>query len=297
VGTDLGPDSGSDFCDGSDVSLHIFPRLDELATLAAVDLLGTGTSCLVWTSSAPLQQVSMKYLDFTKGRKPHLLTGTRNNLGAESKITYAPSTKFFLDDKEQGRHWFTSLPFPVHCVEKVEAWDHLSRSRFVSKYAYHHGYYDGVEREYRGFAFVEQWDTEEFNLISPDIAENWDSAWYSPPVHTKTWYHNGAFLEGRSLVAALATEYFRQDTDDGEFVNDLLDESVISAKLSYEICRESCRAMTGQTLRHEVYANDGSTKAKFPYTVSESNYTLRVLQQPEDSHGHSIITVNPRESI
>ena len=56
----------------------------------------------------------------------------------------------------------TRLPFPVQVVERVEAIDWIGRSRLVTRYAYHHGYYDAYEREFRGFGMVEQWDTEEF---------------------------------------------------------------------------------------------------------------------------------------
>ena len=36
----------------------------------------------------------------------------------------------------------------------------ISGGRFVSAYTYHHGYFDGVEREFRGFAMVEQSDAD-----------------------------------------------------------------------------------------------------------------------------------------
>ena len=55
------------------------------------------------------------------------------------------------------------FPFPVHVVERVETYDYISRNRFVTRYAYHHGYFDGIEREFRGFGMVEQRDTEEFD--------------------------------------------------------------------------------------------------------------------------------------
>ena len=89
-----------------------------------------------------------------------------NNLGAETVVQYAPSTKFYVADKLAGTPWLTRLPFPVHVVERVETYDYVSRNRFVTRYAYHHGYYDGVEREFRGFGRVDQWDTEEFATLS-----------------------------------------------------------------------------------------------------------------------------------
>ncbi len=98
----------------------------------------------------------MRYIDLMGGQKPHLMIATRNNLGAETVVRYAPSTKFYLADKQAGRPWLTRLPFPVHVVERVETYDHISRNRFVTRYAYHHGYFDGIEREFRGFGMVKQ---------------------------------------------------------------------------------------------------------------------------------------------
>ena len=43
----------------------------------------------------------------------------------------------------------------------METYDRISRNRFVTRYAYHHGFFDGIEREFRGFGMIEQWDTEE----------------------------------------------------------------------------------------------------------------------------------------
>ena len=101
-------------------------------------------------------------------------------------VQYAPSTKFYLADKRAGNPWITRLPFPVHVVERVETFDHISRNRFVTRYAYHHGYFDGIEREFRGFGMVEQWDTEEFAALSTSDAfptgDNIDQASHVPPV-------------------------------------------------------------------------------------------------------------------
>ena len=36
----------------------------------------------------------------------------------------------------------------------------VSNTKLVSTYRYRHGYFDGVEREFRGFAYVEQRDAE-----------------------------------------------------------------------------------------------------------------------------------------
>ena len=173
--------------------------------IVPTDLLGNGTACLVWSSPLPGDaRRPMRYVNLMGGQKPHLLVKTVNNLGAETRVEYAPSTKFYLQDKRDGKPWITRLPFPVHVVERVETYDHISRNRFVTRYAYHHGYFDGEEREFRGFGMVEQWDTEEFAALTADgtlpAANNIDAASHVPPVHTKTWFHTGVYL-GRDHVS------------------------------------------------------------------------------------------------
>ena len=171
--------------------LNVFPRIDELVSIMPTDLLGNGTACLVWSSRLPGDaRRQMRYVNLMGGQKPHLLVKTINNLGAETQVDYAPSTKFYLQDKRDGKPWITRLPFPVHVVEQVETYDHISRNRFVTRYAYHHGYFDGEEREFRGFGMVEQWDTEQFAALADGNApaDNIAAASHVPPVHTKTWY-------------------------------------------------------------------------------------------------------------
>src|SRR5260370_24584064 len=127
------------------------------------------------------------------GQKAHLLVRVTNNLGAETVVQYAPSTRFYVADKLAGTPWLTRLPFPVHVVERVESYDYISRNRFVTRFAYHHGYFDGVEREFRGFGRVDQWDTEDLATLSNSTnfpqPNNDDPSSTVPPTWTKTSFH------------------------------------------------------------------------------------------------------------
>ena len=201
--------------------LNTFPRIDDFANVVSIDLLGNGTACLVW-SSPHIDDASrpMQFVNLMGEGKPHLLVRVFNNLGAETQIDYASSTKFYLLDKSHGRPWITRLPMPVHVVERVTTFDHISRNRFVTRYAYHHGYFDGKEREFRGFGMVEQWDTDELAALSDGRSPAHNVAPESnlPPVHTKTWFHTGAFLRRdriSNIFAGLLNatdhgEYFRE---------------------------------------------------------------------------------------
>jgi hypothetical protein len=201
------------------VSIAVFPAADRLSPVQAIDLLGTGTACLVWSSPLPGETAApLLYVDLMGGRKPHLMTGARNNLGAETRVSYAPSTRFYVADETGGTPWVTRLPFPVQVVDRVETIDWIGRNRLVTRYAYHHGYFDGYEREFRGFGMVEQWDTEEFRTDTAfDDGDfvNWDQKSWSPPVLTRTWFHTGAFADALAVSQQYLSEYWTEPATGG----------------------------------------------------------------------------------
>ncbi len=295
---------------GDRETLKSFPNLDNLSSVMVIDLLGNGTACLVWSSPAPGDAGrQMRYVDLMGGQKPHLMIRTVNNLGAETKITYAPSTKFYLQDKNAGNPWVTKIPFPVHVVERVETQDRISRNHFVTRHVYHHGYFDGVEREFRGFGMVEQWDTEEFEAFGAGgagaAATNSDEAFHVPPVLTRSWFHTGIYL-GRGHVSDFfagmlddrhAGEYYREPgLDNDEASLRLLDDTILPDGLSIDEEREACRALKGSMLRQEVYALDGAPNEQHPYTVTEQNFTIETTQ-PRGDNRHAVFFTHAREAI
>jgi hypothetical protein len=137
-----------------------------LSQLRFIDLLGEGTSALVFTSAGP--QMTHYYFNFcgereagTPALKPYLLTRIDNNLGATTEIFYTSSTQFYLEDKLRGTPWATRLPFPVQVVAKTIVTDAITASQMTQIYRYHEGYFDADAREFNGFGFVESWDSEQ----------------------------------------------------------------------------------------------------------------------------------------
>ena len=274
--------------------LKVFPRIDDVVSIVPADLLGNGTACLVWSSPLPNDaRRQMRYVNLVGSRKPHLLVKTINNLGAETQVDYAPSTKFYLQDKRDGKPWVTRLPFPVHVVERVETFDHISRNRFVTRYAYHHGYFDGEEREFRGFGMVEQWDTEAFEDYLVGVqrvegAQELAPELNQPPVTTRTWYHTGAFVDRDRILQRYRHEYYRQEQH--------IPEPFLPPGLSADEVRECVRALKGLPLRQEIYSLDGSPSEEHPYTVSENNFEIRWLQ-PRGNGRHGVFFPVGRESV
>jgi RHS repeat-associated protein len=281
--------------------LKSFPRIANPVSVTVVDLLGNGTACLVWSSPLPTDaRQPMRYVELTGGQKPHLLASVKNNLGAETHLQYAASTKFYVQDRADSKPWITKLPFPVHVVERVEIYDRISRNRFVTWYAYHHGYYDGAEREFRGFGMVEQWDTEEFATLGADGSSasdtNIDEASHVPPVHTKTWFHTGAYLRGAEISLRFKDEYYSEPgLNAAERLARLLPDTTLPAGLTAQEEGEACRALKGLVLRQEVFAQDGSARSAHPYLVSESNYTIE-HRQPLNDNRHAVFFAHAREA-
>lgn len=286
-------------------TLKVFPRVDDLVSIVPTDLLGNGTACLVWSSPLPSDaRRPMRYVNLMGESKPHLLVKISNNLGAETRVEYAPSTKFYLQDKRDGKPWVTRLPFPVHVVERLGTYDHISRNRFFTCYAYHHGYFDGEDREFRGFGMVDQWDTEQFPALADGKipADNVDAASHVPPVHTRTWFHTGAYLGRDRISHQFEHDYFREpglglDTARSS----LLDDTIVPPALSLDEEREACRALKGSMLRQEVYALDGVGQSAeypsgMPYTVAEQNFTIRTLQR-RGANRHAVFFTHAREAI
>jgi RHS repeat-associated protein len=290
-------------------TLRRFPATDELTSISVVDFLGRGTACLLWSSPLPSQAGRpLRYVDLMAGRKPHLLTNVRNNLGAETVIDYASSTEFYLADKAAGEPWITRLPFPVHVVKRVETYDRISRNRFVTTYRYHHGRFDASEREFRGFGMIEQLDTEEFAVLNQSerfpAGENVAASSHVPPVLTKTWFHLGAFLRGKGISKQYEDEFYQEGhprrgestLGAAHLAAMVLPDTVLPDDIESEEISEACRALKGSILRQEIYALDGTEAEDRPYTVSERNYTIQRLQ-PRQSARYAVFFVHPREQI
>ena len=255
--------------------ISTMPVVTDPATVTAADLLGTGTACLVLTSVLPADSDRpLRYVNLMADGKPHLLTSVVNNLGGETRLQYASSTSFAQADRLSGRPWITRLPFPVHVLERSQLLDHVMGTRLVTRYAYHHGAYDGVEREFRGFAMVETHDTDVFDEDAvASTGQDLSSEHYQPPVTTYTWFHTGERAPDGGFGHPLAHEYH----DNRQF----LDDPVLPANLAADEVGQCLRALRGAPLHQEVYSFDGSNRQDEPYSIAEHRYKVRRLQARE----------------
>ncbi len=299
--------SGNQFSDGISITLpETFSSIDQISF---ADIKGNGTACLLFTKMA--DQPRHYYYNFVgesllngerqASLKPYLLNQINNNLGAITQMHYTSSTKFYLADKKANRPWATKIHFPVQVVEKVTTIDEISGAQFVQTFAYHDGYYDTVEREFRGFAYVESWDTQTYQAYSKNSStgktttQPLPESLYVPPVYSRSWYHTGAFEQASALRAAYKKEQFQGDPEAYQLPACLFGTG---CNANPETLRQAHVALKGHLICQEVYAEDQTPEAKNPYTVAESNVEVRLIQAAsQEMASHAVFMVLPHESI
>lgn len=319
--------SGNSWSEAHEIE-PFFP-IDANCQLSVIDLLGTGTSCITWSSDLPaFSRAPMRYIDLMDGKKPHVLIHYKNNFGKETTLEYKSSTHFYLRDKRAGRPWITKLPFPVQVVSKIIVEEKITRVRFTDEYRYHHGYYDHPEREFRGFGLVEQLDTEHYEAWNADNAGNQlekSRELYQKPVLTKTWFHTGAFLHKERILTQFLEEYWVEEynrafpdaplpplnitepaLEDARVTasGNILDTAIID-NMDADRWREAFRACKGMVLRQEVFAldappegaDDGEIKKQMkPYTAATHNCNIRLLQ-PRAGNPYMVFHVTESEAL
>ncbi|MGB3465531.1 MAG: toxin TcdB middle/C-terminal domain-containing protein, partial [Cyclobacteriaceae bacterium] len=180
--------------------------------------------------------------------------------------------------------------------------------------AYRHGYYDGTEREFRGFGMVEQRDTESFadfasEGLFPPGTNLPEEILYVPPVMTRSWfhlgyddtvYHDGFAAENYQALSDYRKEYW---TGDAQAISP--DQSALTRQLNSltDIAsrREAIRTLRGSLLRKEVYSLDGSAQQDNPYVVTETTYEIRNVQPraaaDRRDRDYSVSFLIPAESL
>ena len=212
------------------------------------------------------------------------------------QVQYQPSTHYYLADQQnKNTRWKTPLPFPVQVVAKTEVVDQISKGKLSTVYEYHHGYWDGGEREFRGFGRVDTYDTEflaEYNQAQDFYTGSFapvgglhtqdklefnpvPETRYSTPTLTKNWFHlgpvGGEFGDWRELT--FAEEYWQEDPN-------VLKRPEATAQmlsgLSRRIKRDAVRTLKGNMLRSETYAYQKlQGPAARPFSVSENQFGIR----------------------
>lgn len=328
------------------VLLPAVPHIDQMTDVGLMDLLGNGTSCLVWSSSSPtdsaapwrylrlmtdrdltqvdlsdvpanhpslidipkssdglgdlsdmdpliVTQLELAGAKITQPSKPYLLRCVDNNMGMQTRLSYKPSTYYYLKDQENGLPWLRHLHFPVHVIDRQEVIDFVSDNRYVSRFWYRHGFYNKAERQFEGFGYFEQTDMEGRNLKGERIFDR-------SPKLTKQWHHLGAYIDEPTISRQFETEYYQST-----HVYDLPD-SIIEDRENLTVAeiQQAKAALAGQPLRSEIYAcqplqsgQERPTPKGHPYSITSTRSRVQKVLPEKISGPYSIFQSLPEESL
>lgn len=126
------------------------------------DMNGNGTTDMVVADDAAIPRITVVDIGAVLGAVPraNLLREMRNGLGAVTQLEYRSSTDYLLADGTDTNGvyqyaWRYPLPFPVEVVSRELVSDSLGNT-METRFGYHDGFYDPVEKQFRGFGRSEQ---------------------------------------------------------------------------------------------------------------------------------------------
>lgn len=238
-------------------------RFNELCQLSCADIAGQGTLSLILT--VPYPQVQHWRYDLCSV-KPWLLNGVNNNMGCDTTLVYRSSAQMWLDEKRDTSAAHSGLPFTLPLLQQIQYLDEITGNRRTQMCRYANGFYDGQEREYRGFGWLQ---------ITDSADETGDD--FTPALQTTTWYHTGREEDEKQLYgtayqdpqafppAATLLTAFDPDTQ-----SDLPLENLSDDRRWWLY-----RALKGCPLRSETRGQDAP---EVPFSVTQYRYQVRLIQ-------------------
>ncbi len=184
------------------------PRDPSQPTIVRVaDLNANGSLDLLFRNTAPADTWS--YVELLPRNAPNLMIGIDNGLGRRTTITYGSAAEDEQLALESGHPWKTFAPIALQVVRQIRTSSSLDlngdgkEDAIVMEFRYRDPYYDGFEREFRGFAFAQRIDYGDDFLFDSvtglmQVRPGWDTARTptgqvsGPSLVTRYRFHTGS---------------------------------------------------------------------------------------------------------
>ena len=261
-----------------------------------IDIDGSGTVDLVYGHAN-----AWKYMDLAGGMRPRLLVGVENGLGATTTLEYGSSADDYVTDLENATSCNTAtcgsffwdgvrdggcdeklrrmsgecvyrsggspvVSTVVRASETSDNFDRVGREETVirNEYAYHNGYYEGIEQEFRGFG-------------AADARAIGDAS--APTQWTRAWFHQGRRPD------AIASERLADNPYEAlkgrEYLTETFNEQgqyLSSAHASLTV-RTLATSMNARPIVYAfVHQNDTFTYGHAPYQAADFSTELPALR-------------------
>lgn len=120
------------------------------------DMNGNGSDDIVWVQPSG----AVTYLELFPVR-PNLISRIDNGIGAVQVISYGSSIVEQARDAAANMPWANRVPNPYTTVKRLETFVTLTATdssglKELTTFRYHSGFYDGVEKQFRGYEQVER---------------------------------------------------------------------------------------------------------------------------------------------
>ena len=176
-------------------------------TVVFADMNANGSDDIVWIQPSGLVQ----YLELFPVR-PNLISRIDNNIGAVQLFAYGTSVKEQVRDTAAGKPWANRVPNAYTLVTETQSFVTLTGSdsgglKEIERMRYHSGFYDGVEKQFRGYEGVERELVSDMSRDSQEpglLVESYDVGKTSPILA-------GSQLRMQSYVNVGATPTLLQD--------------------------------------------------------------------------------------
>lgn len=151
----------------------IGPYTDSGSVFRQADVNGNGSADIVWNTYPGGGSDTLAFVEFAPGEQPYQLKTMDNGIGRTTTLYYSSSVDEMLRDDAASRLWPQGVPFPVQVVSKIEVRDGRDPNVYTTQIQYHDGYYDGAEKEFRGFAAAEQIEVGDDTQGAPTLVTSY----------------------------------------------------------------------------------------------------------------------------
>lgn len=180
---------------------------DNPTVVRLADLNGNGSVDLLFRNTAP--QSAWDYVELLPAGNPSLLTQIDDSIGKRTTIVYGSAAEDEQLAREAGHPWRTYAPIALQVVRQIRVTGGQDlngdgrEDTAVAEFRYRDPYYDGLEREFRGFAFAQRIDYGDDFLFEPTtglmtVSSGWDrlrtptGQVSGPSLVTRYRFHTGA---------------------------------------------------------------------------------------------------------
>jgi hypothetical protein len=121
------------------------------------DMNGNGTTDVLWNNpedSDVNPSKTWQYLEICPDDKPYLLKTVTNGIGRAITFSYSSTTQEYIRDRDS-KPWPAGVPNPTTVLASFDVKDGQGNT-YRTELKYHEGYYDGEDKEFRGFASAEK---------------------------------------------------------------------------------------------------------------------------------------------